>query len=209
MVAEANVADRFESTICQILSPSAPVHQQAVGRQIEATLSTQPFAKAGSQRWLQVAVALAPAVLHDALVASGALAPGEYAEWVSPISVDGFREYRDDAVLRRVNSPPLAKRSLSEFWPRRGPVWDGLAIIKPGSFLLVEAKAHVAEAASPASRASPKSLDKIGEALAEARRFYTDGSVAAWDQVFYQYANRLAHHYLVRSVNDIDSRLVS
>ena len=39
----------------------------------------------------------------------------------------------------------LPQRSLSSFWPRRGPQWDGLARTGRGDLLLVEAKAHVAD----------------------------------------------------------------
>jgi hypothetical protein len=72
----------------------------------------------------------------------------------------------------------------------------------------LEAKANVREAASPPSKASPASLAKILSALSEARRFYAPDSVADWHGVFYQYANRLAHHYLLTQLNGIDSRLV-
>jgi hypothetical protein len=74
--------------------------------------------------------------------------------------------------------------------------------------LLVEAKTHIAEANSPPSAATPESLRRIRAALGEAREFYVPGSTASWSDRYYQYANRLAHHYFLREINAIDSRLI-
>lgn len=109
--------------------------------------------------------------------------------------------------FERPESPTLPVRSLSDFWPNRGPVWDAVAKVGTAASLFVEAKAHIAEAASPPSKATPASLAKIERALAEARAFYAPDSTADWHRVFYQYANRLAHHYLLAHINGNDSRL--
>jgi hypothetical protein len=166
-----------------------------------------PFALAGSQRWLQVALVHAPALLHQSLVASGAIDGGDSIEWVSPLRSEAFKEYRDSAALRRLRIPPLRNRSLEAFWPARGPVWDALGTTGDAAILL-EAKAHIGEAASPGTKASPVSLQKIQKALGEARRFYAPDTNAHWDRVFYQHANRLAHQFLLRELNNVDSRLV-
>ena len=113
-------------------------------------------------------------------------------EWKSPLQADGFVEYRDGEVLRHLGVEKLPNRSLAEFWPRRGPVWDALGCSKKGRLLLVEAKAHIPEAASPPSQASPKSLELIEASLAEARRHYAPKAKADWSRNLYQYANRLA-----------------
>jgi hypothetical protein len=102
----------------------------------------------------------------------------------------------------------LPKRSLAEFWPSGGPVWDALGLASDGAKILVEAKAHIAEAASPATKASPQSLALIRRSLEEARRYYAPRAVADWTGALYQYANRLAFHYLLKKVNGIDCRLV-
>ena len=88
------------------------------------------------------------------------------------------------------------------------PVWDALGVTSSGQPIFVEAKAHIAEAASPGSQASPESLKLIKTSLEEARKFYAPKASAGWAGTFYQYANRLAHHYLMRKVNGIDSHLV-
>jgi hypothetical protein len=74
--------------------------------------------------------------------------------------------------------------------------------------LFVEAKAHVAEAASPSTKASPDSLRLIRKSLLATQRFLAPESEADWSQTFYQYANRLAYLYLLRQLNDLPAHLV-
>lgn len=100
------------------------------------------------------------------------------------------------------------KKPLQEFWPARGPVWDALGITSEGHPLFLEAKAHIPEAATPASKASPASLQLIEQSLGEARQFYAPRATATWSNLFYQYANRLAHQYFLRKLNDVPSTLV-
>lgn len=170
------------------------------------TLST--FAAAGSQRWLQVAVTYAPELLRTALIESLAIKPNETVVWTAPLMAEGFAEPRDNEALRKAGINVLPHRGLNSFWPRRGPVWDAVARIDDDASVFVEAKANVREAATPASKASPASLVKIEAALQEARRFYAPASTVEWYGAFYQYANRLAHHYFLTQVNRKDSRLV-
>ncbi|MBI2754489.1 MAG: hypothetical protein HYX46_13420 [Betaproteobacteria bacterium] len=172
------------------------------------TVTSPLFATRGSQRWLQVAVARAPELLQEALRTSGALDYGETVDWKSPLGTENFCEYRDGAVLRCLGIDHLPNRKLSEFWPAGGPVWDALGTTSEGRHLLVEAKAHIAEAASPASQASEKSLEVIRSSLAEARRYYSPRSTAEWSGSLYQYANRLAFQYFFAKVNGLPSRLV-
>jgi hypothetical protein len=63
------------------------------------------------------------------------------------------------------------------------------------------------EAASPATRATPTSKALIEQSLARARRFYAPKAKAVWSGLFYQYANRLAHHYFVTRINGVPSIL--
>jgi hypothetical protein len=147
-------------------------------------------------------------VLRNALVDSGAVSQHEEVQWTAPLASEGFAEPRDEGALRKAGISKLPVRSLADFWPRRGPVWDAVATVGSGASLFVEAKANVREAASPPSKASTTSLAKIRAALEEARGFYAPDSTFDWPGVFYQYANRLAHHYLLSQVNRLDSRLV-
>ena len=172
-------------------------------------MTPSPYATRGSQRWLQVAVARAPELLQEALHRAGALDDGEGVDWKSPLGADRFCEYRDGAVLRCLGIDRLPNRSLSDFWPTRGPVWDALGTTTAGRYLLVEAKAHIAEAASPATTAkNTVSKNLIEASLAEARRYYSPRANAKWDGSLYQYANRLAFQYFFNKVNGLESRLI-
>jgi hypothetical protein len=166
------------------------------------------FAPAGSQRWLQVSLDKHRAIIDDAFQKALALSPNDAIEWKSPIYADKFREYRDMEALRRLGIQSLKYRKLNDFWPMRGPVWDALARTTSGELIFVEAKAHISEAASPGTKASQTSLELIKHSLAEARRFYAPKANAEWFDTFYQYANRLAHHYLFRKLNQLPSHLV-
>src|SRR5260370_38502076 len=118
------------------------------------------FAVAGSQRWLQVAVNRKPQLFLGALQRSGAIGPRVSVTWHSPLDKDDFREYRDGKALEKAGiTKANLKKPLEEFWPARGPVWDPLGITSEGRPLFIEAKAHIPEAASPASKATAPSLD--------------------------------------------------
>jgi len=164
------------------------------------------FAAAGSQRWLQVAINRKPQLLLGALRRSGALARGTSITWSSPLEEEGFREYRDGSALAKVGAK--LKIPLQSCWPERGPRWDAIGITSQGSPLFVEAKAHIAEAATSGTRASLESRRLIDSSLIKARRFYAPRATADWGNLFYQYANRLAHHYFLKRLNDIASILI-
>lgn len=167
-----------------------------------------PFASAGSQRWLQVAINNAPHLLFDTFQPHLQLSSSDFITWRSPLAEDNFKEYRDATALRKLGIQFLPKKPLSEFWPQRGPVWDGLGITSDGRYIFVEAKAHINEVASPGTRATPASLALIQQSLREAREYYAPHSQAAWDGLYYQYANRLAHQYLFHAVNGLQSHMI-
>jgi hypothetical protein len=166
------------------------------------------FASAGSQRWLQIAVSRAPQLLDAAFRECGAIQSDESLGWCSPLELTQFIEYRDERALEMLGIAELPIKPLEEFWPRRGPVWDGLAVTDKGQFVFVEAKAHIPEVLSPPSQAGEASRRKILAALEEARRYYAPKSSKQWFEHFYQYCNRLAHHYFFAKVNGLPSRLV-
>jgi hypothetical protein len=147
-------------------------------------------------------------VLERALRDAGAIDRDETLHWCSPRAETQFVEYRDEEAFRALGIAEFPVRPLSDFWPRRGPVWDGLAVTDRESCILLEAKAHVAEVLSPPSKAGPQSRAIIEAALDEARSFYAPRSSKAWFEHFYQYANRLAHQYFVAHVNCLPSKLV-
>lgn len=164
-------------------------------------------ATVGSQILLQRAVEHRPELLQSALRRAGALGRGERIDWRSPLSTQGYREYRDAEALRQLGIFDSLRTPLSGFWPARGPVWDALGVVGQVPVLL-EAKAHIPEAASPPTKASPSSRELIESSLNSARRFYAPRSRADWSKVFFQYANRLAHQHFLREQNHIQSRLV-
>ena len=102
----------------------------------------------------------------------------------------------------------LDSRPLKDFWPSKGPQWDGLARTSCGRLLLLEAKANIPELDSTPTGATRDSLEKIEKALAETRKFLKVKSETDWSQCFYQYANRLAHLYLLKELNRLDAFLI-
>jgi len=162
----------------------------------------------GSQRLLQEAVQFCPEILLESLRTSGGLGPRETVTWVSPLADDGYKEFRDAEFIEKLRLTSELKVPLAEFWPQSGPRWDALGISSSGKPVLVEAKAHIAEAASPGSSAkSPTSIELIESSLAMTRRRIAPRSTASWTSTFYQYTNRLAHQYFFRELNGIDSIL--
>src|SRR5688572_15992765 len=105
----------------------------------------------GSQKWLRIAVDKVPGILERELKPLLAGNAG-HISWMSPRAQDKFREYRDEACLKKLNIS-LDDRPLNSFWPSRGPVWDALGVTSTGQLLLVEAKAHIPEMVSGGSRA--------------------------------------------------------
>lgn len=113
-----------------------------------------------------MAVNRKPQQLLGALQRSGAIAPRASVTWCSPLEKEDFQEYRDGKALEKAGiAKSNLKKALEEFWPARGPVWDALGITPEGHPLFVEAKAHIPEAVTPATRASPTSLKLIERSL--------------------------------------------
>jgi hypothetical protein len=123
-------------------------------------------------------------------------------EWVSPLERFGFLEYRDSEFLRRLGLVGHA-RELARFWPRMGPCWDALAIVRhkgQRGALLVEAKSYPGELRSCGCQAGPRSREKIREALDSTKLWFGVRAGADWMGPLYQSANRLAHLYFLRQV---------
>ena len=110
------------------------------------------------QRWIQIAVERQTEIVLEALKRSRALTSYANVDWACPLAADRFREYPDMAGLRKGGIQYLS-HELGPFWPARGPVWDAVSITSEKRPLFVEAKAHIAEAASPTSRASDASFE--------------------------------------------------
>lgn len=167
----------------------------------------QKRAERGSQKWLQILVNRAPYLIDRAIAGKLGFASTEKITWLSPLTEDDYAEYRDEAFLSRLQVQ-AERTELRDFWPGRGPQWDGLGRTSRGEPLLIEAKAHIAELASPATAAGPQSRKVIARSLAMVKTGL--GSRAAWDWCGsgYQYTNRLAHLYFLRKLNRIPAYLV-
>ena len=168
---------------------------------------TQNLALRGSQRWLQLAVNRCPDVIGGAIAKANAIEHGEAVQWLSPLESDAFTEYKDHAFLERLGITPPYRR-LEDFWPTRGPVWDGLARTSGGRYLVIEAKANIPEFDTTPTGATGASIRKIKKAFDETRAFLNVHSNTDWSACFYQYANRLAHLYYLRELNKVDAALV-
>jgi hypothetical protein len=162
----------------------------------------------GSQQLLRLAVNSRPQLLQASLRRSGAVGRREQLDWVSPLSGDKHREYRDNKALAKLQVTNRLSTPLSSFWPARGPVWDALGVAGASRPVLVEAKAHIPEMVGSGTRATPVSLATIERSLHTSRRYLAPRSKAPWTGTFYQYANRLAYQYYLRRLNRIESGLV-
>jgi len=167
----------------------------------------QPIGDKGSLKWIQKLVNDKPDLLNKEVSDTFGLNADDEIEWVSPLAVDDYTEYRDEAFLKRIGVKP-EKMALKEFWPRYGPQWDALGRTSEGAVFLVEAKAHIQEIVSPPTGAKGESLQKIRSSLAEVKKYVNATSGADWSSYFYQYTNRIAHLYFLRVLNQIPAYLV-
>ena len=164
-------------------------------------------ARRGSRKWLQELVNDCPKLLDEAIRRE----TNEIAtpiDWVSPLADDKFKEPRDAEFLERLGVN-LDCVPLNKFWPRRGPQWDALGRTDGGQVILVEAKAHIDELLSSCGATNARSLSLIHESLESVKSYVGARSSDSWMELFYQYGNRLAHLYLLRTLNGIPAFLVN
>lgn len=129
-------------------------------------------------------------------------------KWKSPIKNDHFAEYRDEDFLKILRIDSKIFSPLNEFWPKRGPQWDALGM-EENTVFLVEAKANLPEVVSPPTGAGIESKSKILDSFSEVKEYLNINNTIDWSGTFYQYANRIAHLYLLRVLNGIDAYLVN
>jgi len=160
---------------------------------------------AGSQLQLQIYVNRRSQDLSNAILTVLAPPPplGSTIRWVSPLEGEKFIEYIDAGFLNALGLQRFAVQ-LFDFWPGRGPNWDGLAVVENGGaivgYILVEAKSYVAEMQSSCMAKAPTSLAKINAALAQTKQWLGVRKEIDWKIGFYQFANRLAHLYFLREI---------
>ena len=167
----------------------------------------QQPAERGSQKWLQILVNEHCQLINRVLRKSLRLDQEESVKWLSPLKDDDYAEYRDRQFIERL-CITLEKVPLGSFWPRNGPQWDGLARTSRGDLILVEAKSHIPELVSDPTGAAEPSLTRIQQSLSATKQAFHSHSKADWTTCFYQYANRLAHLYLIRELNRLPAYLL-
>ncbi len=168
------------------------------------------LASKGSQRWLQLAVNRKQELLAEALRDSGALPKGASVSWAAPLECKRYAEHRDEAALAGAGVDlARLKVPLRAFWPKGGPRWDAEGESSDGAAIFLEAKSHVSELNSnPTGARDPKAAALIRKSLQQARKHYARAAAVEWGHPFYQYVNRLAHHYWLAKLNGRKSRLV-
>jgi hypothetical protein len=156
-------------------------------------------AYAGSQRQIQTYVNETPELLQRGV--SEAFVTPMSLEWVSPLRVDGYREYQDGRFLDALGLSKY-RMELRRFWPKGGPVWDALARERTsGGVLLVEAKSHVPEVyGSGCGAVAERSITKIDQSCCATKGWLSVGEQHNWKGSLYQSANRLCHLYFFREI---------
>ena len=97
----------------------------------------------GSLKWIQQIINHHPDILNKQINKLFNRDPNLPIEWLSPKQNDDYAEYRDTAFLDLLGIK-LTKRKLEDFWPQRGPQWDGLGkVSETGTYFLLEAKANI------------------------------------------------------------------
>ena len=164
----------------------------------------------GSQKWLQILVNDCPELLNRAIAEHSQEMSADSIRWLSPLRRNGYREFCGQELIEQLGIR-LEKRSLKSFWPQSGnqPNWDGIGKTENSQLLLVEAKSHIKELISTTGATEP-SLSIIRSSLTETKQHIHRVSESAtdWTTGVYQYANRLAHLYLLKQLNDLDAYLV-
>lgn len=166
----------------------------------------QAAGKKGSKKWVQKLVNERPEILNHSIAARLKLPDHERIRWLSPLKKDEYAEYSDHESLNLLGLS-LKKRSLADFWPNNGPQWDVLGKSDSGKVFLVEAKSHIGELSSSIGAKDKDSVQRIRQSLQETKSFLHSNAETDWSLGFYQYANRLAHLYLLRQ-NDVPAYLV-
>jgi len=169
------------------------------------------WAFAGSQRNIQAYTnnpALTDALNRAVREAFPHIAAAEI-EWRAPLAEHRYEEPRDETLWTAIRRPDL-QEAAAEWWPRRGPAWDAVALAdgpsdKP-SVILIEAKANIPEFTGGGFAGNNEnSIRMIHAALGGTlERLDSEASLTAWTGPHYQLANRLAWTLWLRD-HDVDA----
>ena len=164
----------------------------------------------GSEMWLRKLVNSCPDLLNGeiARVSQSCIAADNIC-WLSPLQGENYREYFGSSFVSLLDIN-LDKYPLAAFWPSRGAQWDALGKTTDGQVLLLEAKSYIGEESGRNRRSKAKGdgRNKIECACGKVKKFLQAKTCSDWLGDHYQFANRLAHLYLLRKLNDIPAFLV-
>jgi hypothetical protein len=169
------------------------------------------WAYAGSQRHVQ-AYTNAAALVETLNTATREVFPtlsDTEIEWRAPLAENNYEEPRDDTFWTAIKRPDL-KAAAVDWWPRRGPAWDAVALARQGdgdaSVVLFEAKANIPEfTAGNFAGTHPDSIRMIHTAPATTQTtLAATAPLAVWTGNHYQLANRLAWTAWLRA-HDVDA----
>lgn len=161
----------------------------------------------GSLNDIQLLINNYPGLINNFLKHKISTLKNTKIEWLSPLAIDEYSEYRDDDFINLLGIN--LKLPLSNFWPLKGPQWDALGRTKSGDIFLIEAKANISEIVSSPTGAGKESKLIINKSLIETKIFLNIKNEVDWSGKFYQYTNRLAHLYFLRELNNIPAWLVN
>ena len=187
------------------------------GSTLNASLTKEPK---GSQLHLRTYVNTYSEELNEEIISHSpslvAFISGEQIiDWKSPLEHENYKEYQDDFLKHYhedENSLQVSNQLLREFWPKNGPVWDGIGIVKgtkQKGLILAEAKAHIRETSSKIRATSNQSIFRITETLTDTKKqFGSNTLLTPWLNEYYQLANRLAYLHLLNQKLQIPTWLI-
>ena len=161
----------------------------------------------GSKKWIQHLVNHNSDLLSSEIKRLSPEFKSTSIKWLSPLKCKNFTEYRDDRLLEELGLSSYDE-SRKEFWPSRGPQWDAIAKSTREQYILLEAKANIAETMSYCRATDKKSIATIKKRLEETKRWLGSDKSNDWTRKYYQYANRLAQLYFFRKCCGKDAFLV-
>src|SRR5574341_1332421 len=139
---------------------------------------------------------------------------GSVVRWLD-FHFDSSKKKWQDAEWKGVDFLPDTESAKAEwltFWPQGGnvPNWDAVGRITTSQreeWLLVEAKAHLAETRSSCGAKSKGGLDQINRAFERTKQALGVSPSRDWLTRYYQYCNRSATLHFLFSHN-VDARLL-
>jgi hypothetical protein len=171
---------------------------------------SRPLNTTRSELWLRKLINNNSDLLNDYLINNQIIHKSESIEWLSPIAKDDFAEYYDEEFMDRLNiNKNTLQIPLRDFWPKSGPRWDGLGRTNTNKYFLIEAKAYIEESVDYSTGATSElSIDLINTSISNTKSYYSNSKKAYWHMPFYQYANRLAHLYYLKELNQLNAYLI-